>query len=271
MTKKASFHKFLFIGAGNMGGAILRGLSKSGHPSNHLFFYEPNDAVASQVAADTQAIRAQTTDGACAQADVMVLCVKPQIFASAALPLRESLERSPKRPLVVSIMAGVTKAKVMEALGLESGVIRVMPNIALTAGKGTVAIASDGASKEELDLAESVFASCGSCVRVGEAQMDAVSGLSGSGPAFVFQFAEGLAMGGVQAGLPYPVAMELALSTIEGSVAMLKNGAPGPLTSMVTSPAGTTVAGLAELEKSAFRGAVMNAVRAAAERSRQLG
>jgi pyrroline-5-carboxylate reductase len=224
------------------------------------------------VATDTQAIRVQATDGVCAQADVMVLCVKPQSFGSAAQALRESLEHcAARKPLVVSIMAGVPKAKVLEGLGLESGVIRVMPNIALTVGKGTVAIASDGASDAELALAESVFAPCGACVRVGESQMDAVTGLSGSGPAFVFQFAEGLAMGGVQAGLPYSVAMALALSTIEGSVAMLRNGAPGPLTSMVTSPAGTTVAGLAELEKGAFRGALMQAVNAAAARSRALG
>jgi pyrroline-5-carboxylate reductase len=148
-----------------------------------------------------------------------------------------------------------------------------MPNIAVTVKKGTVAIAEEGIEESVLQTVEFLLSTCANTVRVLENQMDAVTGLSGSGPAFVFQFAEALVMGGIKAGLPRDAAMKLVLSTIEGSIELLKDSKlnPAELTANVCSPAGTTIAGIQELENRAFRGAVMAAVEVAAKRSMELG
>ncbi|MBO7131403.1 MAG: hypothetical protein J6V65_04595, partial [Fibrobacterales bacterium] len=142
-----------------------------------------------------------------------------------------------------------------------------------SARPGSVAVASDDVPTETVDEVVGLFGHVGSAMAVPESQLDAVTGLSGSGPAWVFQFVEGLAAGGVQAGLARPVAEELALATIEGSVKMLraKMGGTGDLTAKVCSPAGTTVYGLNVLENAGFRGTLMDAVVAAAERSKELG
>jgi len=186
--------------------------------------------------------------------------------------LRKEIEIAGKETIIVSIMAGVTLLTLRTALKIKN-IVRTMPNIAITVAKGTVAIAEDGVEESVLQTVEFLFSTCANTVRVLENQMDAVTGLSGSGPAFVFQFIEALVMGGVKAGLKRDSAMKLALSTIEGSIEMLKNSKlnPGELTANVCSPAGTTIAGVQELENKAFRGAVMAAVEAAAKRSAELG
>ncbi len=264
--------RILFLGAGNMGAAILRGLVASGYPKSHILFYEPSDSVAAQVS-DTGAQRVLTPLDGFTQADVVLLCIKPQVFSHVAPALRLDLEKSRQNPLIISVMAGVPRAKLLSLLGLQTGVIRTMPNLPLTVGQGTVAIATDESSEESLRIAESIFATCGTPVRVQEYQLNAVTGLSGSGPAYVFQFVEGLVMGGVKAGLPRDVAMKLALSTLQGSVELLRQSekSPGELTAMVSSPGGTTIAGLQVLEDNAFRGTLMRTVEAATHRSAELG
>jgi pyrroline-5-carboxylate reductase len=267
-----SFAKnIFFIGTGNMGSAILCTLTESSYPVSSVFFYEPDEKRANEIAEKSKATRLVSLVEGFSKADIVFLCIKPQIFSKISASLLKDMESSSKELVIVSIMAGVTVASLHEALKIKN-IVRTMPNIAITVKKGTVAIAKDGIEESILQTVETLFSACANTVRVLESQMDAVTGLSGSGPAFVFQFIEALAMGGVKAGLPRDVAMKLVLSTVEGSIEMLKSKLnPGELTASVCSPAGTTIAGMQELENRAFRGIVMTAVEVAAKRSAELG
>jgi len=269
----SSAKKIFFIGAGNMGGAILRALTENGYPVSSVFFYEPDNHVANKAAEKSKATRIATLAEGFSKADIVFLCIKPQIFSKISVSLRKEMEAAGKDIIIVSIMAGVTLLSLRTALKMKN-IVRTMPNIAITVKKGTVAIATEeGIEESVLQTVEFLFSTCSNTVRVLEGQMDAVTGLSGSGPAFVFQFIEALAMGGVKVGLARETAMQLALSTMEGSVEMLNDSklTPGELTANVCSPAGTTIAGIQELENRAFRGAVMAAVEAAVKRSMELG
>jgi len=153
-------------------------------------------------------------------------------------------------------------------------VVRVMPNTAVLVQKGASAYATgQGVTDKDIAAVEQIFTSVGLAVHVKESLLDAVTGLSGSGPAYVYLFIEALSDGGVQNGLPRELATKLAVQTVAGAAEMVSQTMmhPAVLREMVTSPGGTTVAGLAELEKAGLRSAVMNAVRAATERSRELG
>jgi len=272
MPHHSSAKNIFFIGTGNMGGAILSALTENGYPASAVFFYEPDDERAKKIAEKSLTTRLSSLSEGFSKADIVFLCIKPQIFSKISVSLHKEIEASGKEPIVVSIMAGVTLASLHTALKIKN-IIRTMPNIAITVKKGTVAIAKEDIEESILQTVEFLFSTCANTVRVLESQMDAVTGLSGSGPAFVFQFAEAMAMGGVKVGLPRDEAMMLALSTIEGSVEMLRDSklGPGELTANVCSPAGTTIAGIHELETRAFRGAVIAAVEAAAKRSAELG
>ncbi|GBU24902.1 pyrroline-5-carboxylate reductase [Fibrobacteria bacterium R8-3-H12] len=268
----SSAKNIFFIGTGNMGSAILNALVESGYPASSVFFYEPDDERANKTAEKSKAARLSSLTEGFSKTDIVFLCIKPQIFARIYASIRKDIEASGKEPIIVSIMAGVTLASLNATLKIKN-IVRTMPNIAVLVKKGTVAIAEDGIEESVLQTVEFLFSTCADTVRVLESQIDAVTGLSGSGPAFIFQFAEALAMGGVKAGLAHDVAMNLTLSTIEGSVEILRNSKSntGELTANVCSPAGTTIAGVQELENRAFRGAVMAAVEAAAKRSAELG
>lgn len=267
-----------FIGAGNMGGAILRGLVRAGYPVQQISFFEPSDSVAS--ALETLGVkRVHKFSEGYGNADVLLLCVKPQIFSKLPAVWNEELQNKQNDSLpgiekktVISIMAGVTKEKIRQSIG-NTEIVRIMPNLPLTVGKGTIALASDGVSEETLSFAESIFDSVGTTCRVQESWMDAVTGLSGSGPAYVFEFIEGLIRGGVSMGLSREAASKLAISTVEGSVALLKESkkSPADLSAMVSSPGGTTIAGLEVLENNSFRGTLMETVKAATKRSKELG
>lgn len=267
-----------FIGAGNMGGAILKGLVRAGYPVQQISFFEPSDSVAS--ALETLGVkRVHKFSEGYGNADVLLLCVKPQIFSKLPAVWNEELQNKQNDSLpgidkktVISIMAGVTKEKIRQSIG-NTEIVRIMPNLPLTVGKGTIALASDGVSEETLTFAESIFDSVGTTCRVQESWMDAVTGLSGSGPAYVFEFIEGLIRGGVSMGLSREAASKLAISTVEGSVALLKESkkSPADLSAMVSSPGGTTIAGLEVLENNSFRGTLMETVKAATKRSKELG
>jgi pyrroline-5-carboxylate reductase len=264
--------KVFFIGAGNMGGAILRALLEEDYPVGSVFFYEPNDKLANEIAEKSKAKRVPSLSEGFAEADITFLCVKPQIFSEISATLCDIQANSKKELIVVSIMAGVSLATLRKVFP-NKNIVRTMPNIAVTVKKGTIAIATDGVEEEALQMVEFLFSKCAHTVRVLESQMDAVTGLSGSGPAFVFQFIEALAMGGIKMGLQKEAAMKLALSTLNGSIEMLEKLklSPSELTANVCSPAGTTIAGIQELENKAFKGIVMSAVEAAAKRSVELG
>jgi len=270
---QSSAKNILFIGTGNMGSAILNALSGSGYPPSSIFFYEPNDENANKAAGKSKTARLPSLTDGFAKADIVFLCIKPQIFAKAHTVISKEIEASGKDPTIVSIMAGVTLATLRSALKVKN-IVRTMPNIAVSVKKGMVAIVKEeGVEEDVLQTVEFLFSTCANTVRVLENQIDAVTGLSGSGPAFIFQFVEALAMGGVKVGLSREVAMKLAISTIEGSIEMLKSTklSPGELTANVCSPSGTTIAGMQELENRAFRGAVMAAIEAATKRSAELG
>ncbi len=261
-----------FIGTGNMGSAILNALTDSGYPASAVFFYEPDDERADKTEEKSKATRLDSLADGFSKADIVFLCVKPQIFSSLSATLHKEMDNSSKELIIISIMAGVKISALHSALKRKN-IVRTMPNIAVTAKKGTVAIAEEGVEESVLQTVEFLFSTCANTIRVLETQMDAVTGLSGSGPAFVFQFIEAMVMGGVRTGLSHDVSMNLALSTIEGSVEMLRcsKSNPGELTASVCSPGGTTIAGMEELENRAFRGTVMAAIEAAVNRSIELG
>jgi pyrroline-5-carboxylate reductase len=201
-------------------------------------------------------------------ADGTVLATKPGDIAAACAGLGADAGR------VLSIAAGVRLAALEEALPAGTPVVRAMPNTPALVGAGAAAIAG-GTSAEDDDLAwaEEILSAVGTVVRVSEPLLDAVTGLSGSGPAYVFLVAEALVEAGVLVGLPRPVAAELAVQTLLGSARLLAEGDDGPeaLRAAVTSPGGTTAAGLRALEQAGVRAAFLDAVVAATERSRELG
>lgn len=206
---------------------------------------------------------------AASASEVLLLAIKPQALDTVMTGLLGVMEK----PLVLSILAGVPLSR------LESGfpdrpVIRVMPNTPATVGQGMTAIAPGRrVEPQHLDLARDIFTAVGEVEEVPESLMDAVTGLSGSGPAFVAILVEALADGGVAAGLPRPVAARLALQTVLGTAVLLKESQlhPAQLKDRVTSPGGTTIAGVTRLEKGGYRSALIEAVVAAYQRSRELG
>ena len=261
-----------FLGAGAMGEALSRGLvaAQLYAPGDITFF----DIDAARVAAlsDSLGARAATSALEAAQnADAILIAVKPQHIESALEPLRAEI--TPNQ-LVMSIAAGVSTSRLEACFDQAVPVVRVMPNTpALVGAAATAVCRGTHASAENLATAKRIFVAVGVCVEANEKLLDAVTGLSGSGPAYVFNFIEALADGGVRAGLPRDVALQLAAQTVMGSAQMvLETGEhPGVLKDRVASPGGTTIAGLHELERGGFRGIVMDAVVAASERSKELG
>jgi pyrroline-5-carboxylate reductase len=205
------------------------------------------------------------------KADVLILAVKPQVttpvlqFAGAGM--------GPNK-LLVSIVAGVPVSAIAALVAAGTRIIRTIPNTPLMVMAGAVAIAADSpALPADFALARRIFDACGRTVMIEEKLMDAATGLSGSGPAYVFLMIEALADGGVKAGLTREVALTLAAQTLLGAARMcLTSGRhPGQLKDMVTSPGGTTIAGIHALEAGGVRAALMNAVEAATRRSKELG
>ena len=205
-------------------------------------------------------------------APVILLAIKPQILDRVT----EQLDLSSKLtspPLIISILAGVTLHK-LESAFMGFPVIRVMPNTPATVGQGMSAIASGIKVKpSHLEQAKQIFSAVGEVVEVPEYQMDAVTGLSGSGPAYVAIMIEALADGGVAVGLPRAIALQLAIQTVLGTATLLKESDlhPAQLKDRVSSPGGTTIAGVAALEQRGFRAAAMEAVKASYNRSQELG
>jgi pyrroline-5-carboxylate reductase len=261
--------KLGFIGVGSMGGAIIRGLVRGGRvPRENLICYDPDPARQAQM--DELGVAAALDNAEVMHAPLVVLGVKPQVMPAVLAGIQEFA-----RPwhLIISIAAGIPLA-VLEAACPESRLIRVMPNTPTLVGAGMAALApGKRATPEDLDLTLKLFQAAGEAVVVEERLMDAVTGLSGSGPAFVAVFIDALADGGVKMGLPRPLALTLATQTVLGTARLCHEEQmhPAVLKDLVTSPGGTTIAGLHALESGGFRAAVMDAVSAAATRSKELG
>jgi len=200
-----------------------------------------------------------------------VLAVKPQHMPAVLKEIAKGVEG---RHLFVSVAAGVPLSAMASALGQNTRIIRVMPNTPCLVGAGATAFARGAkATEEDAALVERLFSTIGIAMEVTEPLLDAVTGLSGSGPAYVFQVIEAMSDGGVRSGLPRNVATRLAAQTVLGAAKMVLDTGehPAALKDGVASPGGTTIAGLHELERGALRGALINAVEAATKRSQELG
>lgn len=264
--------KIGFLGAGKMATALARGfvnakLVKAGQ----LFAADPHEPARQQFAAATGAQTVAANLAVAQAAQVLILATKPDQVAAA---LAEISGAFTSKHLLISIAAGVPLAKLEAGLPAGARVIRVMPNTPALVGAGASGYAlGKNATAADGELAGKLLAAVGVALLVKESLLDAVTGLSGSGPAYVYQFIEALSDGGVAAGLPRDVATKLAAQTVLGGAKMvLATGIhPGALKDQVTSPGGTTIEGVHELEKGKLRGVVMSAVRAAAEKSKKLG
>jgi pyrroline-5-carboxylate reductase len=207
-----------------------------------------------------------------ADSTVLLLAIKPQTFAAVAEELSPHLT-SKVPELVLSILAGATLER-LESAFPGKAIVRAMPNTPATVGVGITAIApGTNAQPEHLEQAQRIFSAVGEVVQIPESQMDAVTGLSGSGPGYIALVIEALTDGGVLAGLPRQIAAKLALQTVKGTAQLLQEAAmhPAELKDRVTSPGGTTIAGIAHLERSGVRSALIEAVRAAYLRAQELG
>jgi len=263
--------KLFFVGAGKMATAIAGGLVRArvfAPEEMEAFDVNSNAAAAFSKATNGVPCRTDSVLEGVHNAEAVLLAVKPQMLAAALAPLKGAFAGK----LVITIVAGVPMAKVRELCGAER-IIRVMPNTPALAGGGAAAFAADGAAKEDEKLAQAIFSSVGIVERVREVDLDAVTALSGSGPAYVFEFIQALADGGVAEGLSRDTATKLAIQTVLGSamLAAATGEHPTSLKDKVTSPGGTTSRALEFLADRGFSGIVMKAVRAAAQRSRELG
>ena len=241
------------LGCGNMGGALVRALVSSGTvPAKDLFVYDTlapaMEGLKRELGVQT-AVQAHDLPDKC---DVLILAVKPQIFHQIAPGLRA---HGGKERVVLSVMAGVTSDDIRAYFPEDYQIVRTMPNLPLSVGEGATAIEIDGHSEATLLLAEHIFKAAGRTVRVTSHQMDAVTGLSGSGPAYVFEFLEGLILAGVKAGLPRDTATSLVMQTAKGALRLLESSKEGPpaWSAKVSSPGGTTIHGLHVLEASGFK------------------
>ncbi len=263
--------RIFFLGAGKMATAIAGGLVRSGrYSAEELTAFDVSPEAAKLFTGNTQ-VACATTDPArlAAEAEAVLLAVKPQMLVRALEPLQGTLTGKP----VLSIVAGVPITRLSELTG-SGRVIRIMPNTPALVGMGAAGFApGPDATAEDEALADNVLSAVGLAFRTEEKYLDAVTALSGSGPAYVFAFIQALADGGVAEGLPRDMATRLAAQTVLGSAEMvLRTGIhPTVLKDQVTSPAGTTSRALEALENGAFAGTVIAAVRAAARRSEELG
>jgi pyrroline-5-carboxylate reductase len=257
-----------FIGAGKMATAIASGLLKNGWDKNKLGAYDVSVRAGAQFAAKT-GIKTASSLAAVTGAEAIIIAVKPQ-------NLRDALENTAgliADKLLISIVAGI-KIESLKKFSGAKRLVRVMPNTPALIGEGMSAYCtSSGVTARDRRTAEAILGAIGLVVKVEEKQMDVVTGLSGSGPAYVFDFIQALADGGVNGGLSRELALKLAVQTVSGAARLVQvtGEHPGVLKDMVTSPGGTTSRGLAVLEDGAFRGLVAAAVLAAAERAEELG
>ncbi len=257
------------IGAGKMGEALVSGLLKAGTSPDDLIITERYEERASELS-QRYGVKSVSNADAAHQAETIVLAVKPQDMDALLAELAPVV--TPDR-LIVTIAAGITTSAIERRLADGVPVVRVMPNTPALVGEAMSAVAPGAhASPEHLDRAEALFRPVGRVVRLPESQLDAVTALSGSGPAYVFYLVEAMTDAGILLGLPRAVAHELIVQTVYGAAVMLRETGEHPvaLREAVTSPAGTTISAIRELENHGVRAAFLAALEAARDRSREL-
>lgn len=261
-----------FIGMGNMAEALLKGILEAR-------LYQKDRIIATDILKDRlQYIKecygievSEDNREGVKRSEIIILAVKPQVMEAILAEIRGVVNDT---KLIISIVAGVTLSKILSVLNKKARVIRAMPNTSVWVREGATAIAPGiGVSQEDMDTARRIFESVGKVVAVEERMMDAVTGLSGSGPAYIFMIIEALSDGGVKMGLPREVALLLAVQTVLGSAKMVMETRehPGRLKDMVASPGGTTISGIHKLEEGGLRSVLINAVEAATKRAQELG
>ncbi|GGR43106.1 pyrroline-5-carboxylate reductase [Nocardioides luteus] len=256
------------IGAGNMGGAVLAGLLEAGRDPQSVIVVEAREEQAAALR-DKHGIRTLSAEEAVAQSDVVVLGVKPY----GVVPVLESIASSLREgTTVVSLAAGVPTSAMEPAVPDGVSVVRVMPNTPALVGAGMSAVAGGAnATPEAVETAADLMNAVGTVITVPESQIDAVTAISGSGPAYVFMIAEAWIEAGVHLGLTRDDATTLVIETLTGSAELLRSGThPALLREQVTSPGGTTAAALGALERNGLRAAFLEATRAAYVRSQEL-
>ena len=261
-----------FIGAGKMATALARGLIAAQFvPASSIVAADVSSEALDRFRMETGAQAGGSNVEVLRKSDIIVLAVKPQQMAAV---LAEIAAEANSRHLFISIAAGIPLSALAKGLGANQRLVRVMPNTPCLVSAGASAFALGGAaSSDDGQLVSELLSTVGVAIAVSESLLDAVTGLSGSGPAYVYQIIEALSDGGVQMGLPRNIATLLAAQTLLGAARMvIETGEhPGALKDAVTSPGGTTIAGLHALESGGLRGCLMNAVKAATLRSRELG
>lgn len=261
-----------FLGAGKMGTALAKGFMHAGLvKADQIMASDPVEAARKSFGQETGSKLAKSNAEVAKFANVLLLAVKPDQVGTVLSEIRGDFT---DQHLLISIAAGVPIARLEAGLDASARIIRVMPNTPALVGASATAYAlGKSALPEDSQLAQKLFSAVGTSFLVKESLLDAVTGLSGSGPAYIYMMIEGLSDGGVAAGLPRDISTKLAAQTVLGSAKMvLETGLhPGALKDMVTSPGGTTIEGVHELEKGKVRAALMNAVRAATEKSKKLG
>ena len=264
--------KIAFLGAGNMAEALVAGIIKGKLSKPEFVLATDISPARLEILKDRYEIQVgdQNLD-AVLWADVIILCVKPQVINDVLAEIQSSLS---EKQLVISVAAGVSISRVQDIIGQSIPMVRAMPNTPAVIQEGVTALAGcRDLSLEQLSVAQKIFESVGQVVVVDETLMDAVTGLSGSGPAYVYLAIEALIDGGVRVGLPRTIAHVLAVQTVLGAAKMVKetNEHPALLKDRVTSPGGTTIAGVQRLEEGGLRATLIDAVEAATHRSRELG
>ena len=263
--------KIGFIGLGNMAKAMIGGMLSKGIAAKEDIIGADKMQAAIDAAKDMYGI-ITTSDNreVAARADILILAVKPQFLAQAVSEMKDAVKQE---ALIVSIAAGKTMGQIEALFEQDIKLVRVMPNTPALVGEGCSGVCRNNrVSDEEMATCMKLIGSFGIASEVPETMMDAVTGVSGSSPAFVFMFIEAMADGAVAAGMPRNQAYAFAAQTVMGSAKLvLETGKhPGELKDMVCSPAGTTIEGVRFLEENGFRGAVMDAVVAAAEKARNM-
>ncbi len=260
-----------FIGSGKMATALVKGMLRAGIAATEsISASDPLPEARSSLQTETGITAFDSNLAVVERSDVLVLAVKPQSMRQVLQELRPAVTSD---HLVISIAAGITIASIDEGLAATGRLVRVMPNTPALLGEGASAYAMGPRTvREDESIVKGCLDSVGRAVRVPESLLDAVTGLSGSGPAFVYLIIEALSDGGVRAGLPREVATLLAAQTVLGAAMMVRDTGlhPGVLKDQVASPGGTTIAGLHALERGGVRGALIDAVEAATRRSAEL-
>ncbi|SMD06016.1 pyrroline-5-carboxylate reductase [Lentzea albidocapillata] len=262
--------KIAVLGAGKIGEALLSGLLQGGRAASDLMFTEKHESRA-RALTEQYGFEAVTVSGAAAQADVLVVAVKPQDIEPLLVELAPVL-----RPgtLIVSLCAGLPTALYERRLPEGTPVVRVMPNTPMVVGEAMSAVSGgSNATPEHLKVVEELLSTVGKVAVVPESQQDAVTALSGSGPAYFFYLVEAMIDAGILLGIPRDLASQLIIQSAVGAATMLAEGTSHPviLREAVTSPAGTTIMAIRELEKHGVRAAMLAAIESARDRSAELG